>query len=231
VGDRRYPILMALNLVAAAHCMVAQMALAVTLSFVAGHSVTVFAVFVGLYLAAMGGGVLAVERFSANTSDWLTRLLLLLTVAAFAASPGVPALMLAHESGGGIAVWILGIALSLILGGVAGAFLPVVSKVAEAESWPAARPLIAALTSEYAGAFLGCVTFALLLYPHVGLVHAVVLSQAMAILVVNLAAVALGVARRRPARALPLLLLLDAWVAASLSFQDEFVTFLDRLPG
>jgi len=230
VADRRYPILLALNLVAAAHCMVAQMALAVTLSFVAGHSITVFAIFVGLYLAAMGVGVLVVERLDTSTSGWLNRLLLLLTAAVFAACPGVPALMLAYESAGGAVVWILGVALSLVLGGVAGAFLPVVSRVAEAEGWPAARPLIAALTSEYAGAFLGCMTFALLLYPHLGLVRAVVVSQAVAIIAINLAAVGLGLARQRPGRVLLAMLLLDGWLAASFTFQDQFVVFLDQLP-
>lgn len=231
MDGRRYSILMALNLVAAGHCMVTQMALSVTLSFVAGHSITVFAVFVGLYLAAMGAGLLVIERLPARTSVWPERMVLLLIAAALAASPGVPGLMLLHEAAGPTAVWVAGVALSVLLGGVAGAFLPLISRAAEAEGWPTARPLIAALTSDYAGAFLGATAFALLLYPYVGLVRAVIISHAFAIVAVNLAALALGWARRRPVALLALLLVLDAWVAASLSLQDDFIAFLDRIPA
>ncbi len=227
--DSRYPIVLGLNLVAAAHCVVTQMTLSIALSFVAGHSVTVFAIFVGLYLAAMGAGVRAVERVTPD-ADWPLCLLALLTTAAFAASPGIPALLLVHERGAVIAVWLLGVLVSVALGAIAGAFLPAISKIAEAEGWPTARPLIAGLTSDYAGAFLGTALFALVLYPHLGLVGAAALSQAAAVVAINFGAIGLGVARRRPRVALAALLALDTWVAASCSFGDAFVGFLDQLP-
>lgn len=179
------------NLFSSAFCMMVQMSINTAMSYIFSESISTFTLFTGLYLMAMGLGVIIVDRL-VLTAERLVAIvransLFVLVVAV----PGIPLLLLTNEAlrswertGGPDPAYInypLGIALSVVLGIISGMEMPLLSKFTgeDIENKGDTGALTGALVSDYLGAFGGILCYAILLYPWLGLIGSLLVAVAL----------------------------------------------------
>lgn len=175
------------NLFSACFCMSGQLALNTALSYLFSNSVYVFSFFVGIYLMAMGLGALIADRLPINKHNIFLFIIVNAILAIVIVNPGIFSLLYFNEitrimlrtedSSLHQMIFPLGVLFTLLLGIVSGIELPLFSKLIEANKEEDSSILTAILTTDYIGAFVGSITFALLVYPFMGLMKGVVFSQ------------------------------------------------------
>jgi spermidine synthase len=124
----------------------------------------------------------------------------------------------------------LGIVLTVLIGIVSGAELPIFSKLIEIEKWHVSQPIIGVLTSDYFGAFTGIITFTFFLNPFFGLIPSILISQLVTLGVINATFFYFGF-RRRVSRTAVFLVLINIYVAGMLLWHRPIVDLIDAISG
>jgi len=229
-----------LNLFTSANCMIVQLCLSVSLSYIFSNSIFIFSLFTGLYLMSMGLGVLLIERIRLSGDQWVRLALGNSCLGVILANPGIIAVLLlnewlyfmlrSHQIDALFLMFPIGIVFTVLIGIVSGAELPILSKLIEEEKWHVARPIIGVLTSDYFGAFLGTMIFAFILYPFAGLIQTIFIAQivTLACIMVVFFSLASVPKRRVPVTSL---CLLNVYVLGMFFYQDRLLSFLDAISG
>ena len=183
------------NLFTSGFCITAQFTLNSAMSYVLSNSIFIYSLYTGIYLMAMGLGVLVVEKLKVDSQRIVSVIFFNALLALVLSNPGILGVLFLNE--GLIALYRnhdvnlmfltypAGIFLTVCLGMVSGAEIPLFSKLFESMKQDSSKPLIAVLTSDYLGAFAGTLLFTLLLLPFLGLVRAIVVAQAVLLLMVD----------------------------------------------
>mgnify|MGYP006288143441 FL=1 len=232
-----FTYLILLNVLTSSHCTIAYIALSMALSYIFSNSILVFSFFTGLYLMSMGIGALLIEKVRPSSAPLVRLLFHNSLLGVLLASPGVILVLIINES---LHIWLrqqgadllflmfpLGIVLTVCIGIVSGAELPIFSKIIEEENLHRTRPIISVLASDYFGAFVGIMLFTFILNPFLGLIQAITVSQALTLIIITVAYAAV-----RPAgsfRTLGLILLLDVYVIVMFLHKNALMNFIDRL--
>ncbi len=234
---RTFKYLVTLNLFTSCHCMVTYIALSMALSYIFSNSILTFSFFTGLYLMAMGIGALLVERLDKDKTPLIKLLFHNSLAGILLASPGVIMILILneylhillrnHQIDLLYLMFPTGILLTLCIGIVSGAELPVFSMIAEKEGLPVARPIITVLASDYFGAFVGIMLFTFILNPLMGLIQAITFSQALTLLVINAAYFSIRIPNRRKTSGL--ILILNIYVFVMFWHRDTLINFIDQL--
>lgn len=236
--NKHFTKLIFLNLITSANCTIAQMSLSAGLSYIFSNSVFIFAFFTGLYLMSMGIGSLIVEKFNFDTEKFTQILLVNSALGIILANPGITGLLLSNEYISFITrhynlnlSWILlplGVILTICIGIVSGAELPIFSKYIEKKNWHTSKPMIGVLTSDYLGAFAGIIIFTLILNPFFGLIPSILISQIMTVVVINYVywkERAVFQSRKLGGY----LLILNIYLAGTFLLKDTIIFYLDHI--
>ncbi len=195
VDQKLFNRLLILNLFTSAHCMVAQLALLMAISYIFSNSVLVFSFFSGLYLMSMGLGSLLVESLRLDSCRYVSLVFWNSVAGIVLANPGVFGIivlneyirMMLHVYGSDLSFLLFpsGIVLTCLIGVVSGAELPIFSKITEMENWHVSMPMIGVLRNDYLGAFVGVVVFTFILNPFSGLISSILISQMICLACIN----------------------------------------------
>jgi len=120
----------------------------------------------------------------------------------------------------------LGIVLSITIGIVSGAELPIFSKVIEKEDWQTPKPIIAVLSSDYFGAFAGIMIFTFILNPFFGLIKTICMAQLFTLFIINAIYFSTNIFKRSR-KEYVLFGILNLFVIVSFLLSDHFVYFID----
>lgn len=235
MNNAAYKRLIVLNLFTSGHCTITHIALAMALSYITSNSVYVFTFFTGLYLMSMGMGVLFVENIHLK-SNRLTNLILLNSMAGIIlANPGITGIITANELGRFLLrayhidllflMFPAGIILTVLIGMVSGAEIPVFSKLIEKENGHTSKPIIGVLTSDYFGAFAGIMAFTFLLNPFTGLLNGIFISQVITLIIIDYTFYKLKASKKL----LPLLFILNIYVLILFLLRMPFANFIDGI--
>lgn len=144
---------------------------------------------------SMGIGTLLIEPLTFNSKRLMQLIIINSLLGIVLANPGVIGILFLNEYLHFILrnysldilslLFPLGIILTILIGIVSGAELPIFSKLIEEENLEASKPIIHVLISDYFGAFLGIIIFSLFLNPFFGLVKAIIYAQITTILFIN----------------------------------------------
>lgn len=221
-------------LLGGAAAMVYQFAIVSALIFILGDSVTLFAVFSGLFLCAMGLGCWAASRVTANRAAWFVRSQFFLSCGGFLSLPLLFLLhaLLARQGEGSSwavsgALWTAGLAMDAALGFLAGLQLPLLAALSD--ELELSRPLSALLGYDYLGSFLGALAFPLLLFPRLGLFRTAFVAALVDAFVAVTAAAALGGRPRRFDGGGPAAWALAALIAGAIAQTPALEAFIDGL--
>ncbi len=238
--DKRFTKLIILNCFTSGHCMIAQLALSMALSYIFSNSIFIFSFFTGLYLMSMGIGALLVEKFDVPT-DWLIKFVIVNSIlGVLLASPGITGVIVFNEFLSyllrtyqldlGTILFPLGIILSILIGIVSGAELPIFSKLIEKENWPTSQPIISVLVSDYFGAFFGVVIFTFILNPFTGILNAIVITQIITLIAINYTHFTLKIFSKESK--IPLILMIvNVFVGMMFLYRNTFAGFVDAISG
>ncbi len=238
--ERNYKKFLYLNALTSAQCMVAQMCLNFALSYIFSNSIFVFSFFTGLYLMMMGMGVLLVEKFPLSQKRWTQVLVINGMIGVMFANPGVVGLLFCNEyflyvlrkfdHNWTFLLLPLGILLTMGIGIVSGAELPIFSKIYEEEKKEISKPLIGVLWSDYFGAFLGIIIFIVILYPFIGLINVIFFSQIIVLIYINVLIFSLKIFNVK-SRGYIILICINFYVLVSFVFRDGLINYLNSLSG
>lgn len=230
--------LIALNLFTSANCTITQIALTTAYSYIFSNSIFCFSFFTGLYLMSMGLGALLVERFHWRKDQFVELIFLNSLAGVVLANPGVLGilglneglrwLLRTHDVNLLGVMFPLGIVLSVLIGLVSGAELPIFSKLTEADQSNASKPMVGVLVSDYLGAALGILLFTFILNPLTGLIPSLLISQAVTLIYIACAFLFYPGAAR-PKRLQTLLLSLCLYVALLLLVRGPLALWIDGI--
>ncbi len=240
-AEDSFPKLVLVNLLVAVQSSITYLCLATALSYIFSNTVFIYSFFTGLYLMAMGGGVLIVQRLRIHDPVHTTRAVLTNALAALLlANPGIPLLLFFNETAHVLRrhtgfdpsplVFPIGILMTVLIGLVSGAELPIFSRLSETSKRGPARLLNLILTSDYFGAALGVLLFAFLLFPFTGLLGALFLSQTGVLVTISV------LTRRWPPSHRPsvsplVLLFFNVYALACLLLRGPILDLLDAMSG
>lgn len=230
--------LLILNLFTSGHCTITYIALSMSLSYIVSNSIFVFSFFTGLYLMSMGIGALLVEKLNVRSERLVALILLNSLLGVFLANPGIPGIIVLNEFGRYLlraqhidllwGMFPLGIVLTILIGVVSGAELPIFSKLIEQEGWHVSKPIIGVLAGDYFGAFAGIVLFTFILNPFAGLINAIFVSQIITLGCVNFSCFTITALKKR-FKVLPFLISMNVYVLLMYLWRDRFVQFIDAV--
>lgn len=229
-----------LNSCAAGHGALTYIALATAFSYIFSDPVFVFPFFTGLYLAAWGLGTLRAEKPAGGPERTVTLILFNSFAGILLATPGIWATLLANETLRYILrtrhqdllflILPAGIILTVCLGGVFGARQAAFSRLTNSKKNPEASPHATFWESDHFGASAGILIFAFIFNPLWGLIRGILLSQAIALGVTDIAFLR-SFPKKQPFVLKILFLLANLCVLASLGAQNFMITSLDAMSG
>ena len=230
--------LLKLNFLTSVHCTLSYIALSLMFGYIFSNSIFFFTLFTGIYLIAMGFGVIGVERIYLSREKWISMIFINCLLGIFLANPGIPFLMIlneyllfylrSREIDGLFVMLPLGIILTLSIGMVSGAEFPIFSKLAESDKDDTPKTLISVLKTDYFGAFLGIVLFTFILNPFFGLIKSIIISQVASLIYINMS----YFSRLNTSRSYPLtvfLLIMDAYVCISWIMSQPLIDFINAI--
>ena len=190
---------------------------------------------------AMGLGVFVVEKFKISTTKLIWLLFFNGFIILLLANPGIFSLIFLNEylffifrkDGTDLlfSIYFFGIILTVLIGMIAGAELPIFSKILEQKSHSdfAQTTMTQVLFTDYFGAFIGTFAFVFLLFPLLGLLSSLVLCQFLLIIVLNIFIFWVFGKDCLKSNIMPWLLLLNSYILMSFLLRHKLSEYLTSM--